>query len=362
MRGRLCCVLSIITMLLCSRPAAADMTVDFGNRFTLLGQFNDGLCRISDGILTGYVDLTGNIVIEPKYADVYDPTEEPGISDMGSPVSFKNKNSILWGFRDSDGTERISPRFYAVREFSEGLAAVSFNNKWGFVDTTGEIVIPMIYNSAESFSQGLAIVDNVYAIDANSNRILRSYNVDGRKGVIYYSAEDRPDEQYLNETDNSIIYGLLGKDSQKEYGKKLTRAEFCILIIHMMARVESDPGNPEFYFDDTDDIDINNAFFMRIVDGIGDRLYAPHREITRQEAAKILFNYADYLSLETKSEKQKLSDRKQFADWAENGIDYAVSRNLMQPEEGAFFPLGNCTKQESIAYIYRLYSLYLNEK
>ena len=48
--------------------------------------------------------------------------------------------------------------FDDVRNFSEGLAAVSIHGKWGFIDRTGEVVIPLIYDVVGDFHKGLAAV------------------------------------------------------------------------------------------------------------------------------------------------------------------------------------------------------------
>ena len=45
-----------------------------------------------------------------------------------------------------------------VKEFSEGLALVSEDDKCGFVDKEGNIAIPFVYDNAWSFSDGLACV------------------------------------------------------------------------------------------------------------------------------------------------------------------------------------------------------------
>lgn len=73
------------------------------------------------------------------------------------------------GYIDKDGQLIIPFEFDAIvageggeslefNDFSEGLAAVSKNDKYGFIDTKGKVVIEPKYDWASSFSNGLAIV------------------------------------------------------------------------------------------------------------------------------------------------------------------------------------------------------------
>ncbi|MCL2456328.1 MAG: WG repeat-containing protein [Defluviitaleaceae bacterium] len=67
----------------------------------------------------------------------------------------------LWGYKDVSGNLIIEPRFAAVRSFSEGLAWVGGNNaeERGYIDLSGNLVIPLpeAYVTGD-FSQGFARV------------------------------------------------------------------------------------------------------------------------------------------------------------------------------------------------------------
>lgn len=52
----------------------------------------------------------------------------------------------------------ISLQFSRVKNFSEGLAAVSIGEKWGFINLENVLVIPAIYQDAKNFKQGKANV------------------------------------------------------------------------------------------------------------------------------------------------------------------------------------------------------------
>ena len=62
------------------------------------------------------------------------------------------------GFIDASGDMVIEARYQGAHDFCEGLAAVRVGDRWGFVDESGELVIPARYFAAGDFSEGLAPV------------------------------------------------------------------------------------------------------------------------------------------------------------------------------------------------------------
>ncbi len=71
-------------------------------------------------------------------------------------VAFREGDS--WGYRRSDGSVAIAPRFDAVGPFSEGLARVRAGKAWGFIDHTGSYLIEPRFEQARHFSGGHAKV------------------------------------------------------------------------------------------------------------------------------------------------------------------------------------------------------------
>ncbi len=84
-----------------------------------------------------------------------------------------------WGFKDTNDTWIIPPKYTIVGNFSEGLARVQITEPspyndceliqeeepsglWGYIDKTGKEVIPLKFRQAEDFYAGLAVVDETY--------------------------------------------------------------------------------------------------------------------------------------------------------------------------------------------------------
>ena len=137
----------------------------------------------------GYIDNSGNIVIEPQFAGAEDFSE-------GLAVVATGRNRLDEGYIDETGKFVIKPRFDKARKFSEGLAAVGFRERWriidgektlvgslhpsytwGYINRTGEYVVEPKYSEADGFSEGLAAVrqpnDKYIFIDRKGKRAIR---------------------------------------------------------------------------------------------------------------------------------------------------------------------------------------------
>jgi hypothetical protein len=99
--------------------------------------------------LHGFMDLTGKVVIQPKFSNAQ------AFHEGLAAVKFSND---LWGFIDKKGRIIVPGRFNEVGRFSEGLARVVVDRRHGFIDKTGKYIIEPTLFSANDFSEGLAAV------------------------------------------------------------------------------------------------------------------------------------------------------------------------------------------------------------
>lgn len=80
-------------------------------------------------------------------------------NDFGEGLAaVRFKSHDSWGFIDKDGKRAISPNFDSVGSFSEGLCPVAINGSWGYIDRKGDEVIERRFDEAGLFSEGLAAV------------------------------------------------------------------------------------------------------------------------------------------------------------------------------------------------------------
>ncbi len=134
--------------------------------------FEDGVARVTEGNNCGYIDIDGMEIV---------PVEYDHVTKFHDDLTRAYKDD-KWVCYDKTGRQLISePLDYnALRDgkftlYSEGLLAVSSENKWGFVNEAGIVVIPLEYDMVNDFSEKYAIVkkDQKYgAIDMQGNIVI----------------------------------------------------------------------------------------------------------------------------------------------------------------------------------------------
>jgi len=137
------------------------------NRRMFSGGFRDGIARFSGDTGTGFVDVTGRVVIP----------ERPGITSSFSygRASVSDEYGLL-GYIDMQGNVVIPTIFQQGFAFVDGLAIVQKDDLWGFIDIDGNVVVPLIYEQVHLFSDGLAAVSNTDGkwgfVDRNGNEVV----------------------------------------------------------------------------------------------------------------------------------------------------------------------------------------------
>ena len=114
--------------------------------------FSEGLAGVQIDGQWGYIDPGGNMVIEPRY-DYAGWMNNYDFHDGMAMVEVDD----LWGFIDIRGDIVVELQYEEMPwPFSDGLACVEVNRKHGFIDTSGEWVIEPVMDTWTNFSEGLA--------------------------------------------------------------------------------------------------------------------------------------------------------------------------------------------------------------
>jgi hypothetical protein len=166
-----------------------------------------GLIAVKVNGLYGFIDYSGNVIIEPEYRSAMMFRE--GLAAVGTQTeSSETDGNILWGFIDSSGRFVIEPEFVEVDSYSdglavvygqaglvsvvdrsgevlfskegaylmpfrEGLAAFRSDDYWGFLDRYGNIVISDEFSVAGNFEGGIAHVQLGYGENARQGFVRR---------------------------------------------------------------------------------------------------------------------------------------------------------------------------------------------
>jgi WG containing repeat len=120
-------------------------------------RFSEGLIAVRRDRKLGYMDLEGNVAIEPRY-------DQGGEFAEGlAAVQLEGH----WMFIDKSGaaTSEFPAGVAFAERLSDGLSLVSVDRdqpgrKFGYVDRKGQWAIKPIWDDAEPFHEGLAYVGN----------------------------------------------------------------------------------------------------------------------------------------------------------------------------------------------------------
>ena len=93
---------------------------------------------------------------------------------------------------------------------------------------------------------------------------------------------------------------------------------------------------------------VNWAAANDIVEGYGNGKFGPKDDITREQMAQILYNYAVFkgYDVSTQGDLSAFNDGEKTSDWALTAMQWAVGTGLMQGYDGNLNPTGTATRAE----------------
>lgn len=147
--------------------------------------------------------------------------------------------------------------------------------------------------------------------------------------------------------------GLFSGMSKNEFGPKLemTRGMF----VTVLSKLDGGELDGELEFIDVD----RNAYYAKpiawaykkgIVGGVGNEMFAPDKEITREELAVMMYNYMQKTGINLPTmlaEFPAFDDADEISPWAENAVRVMRATGLMNGKTGnKFDPKGKATRAE----------------
>ncbi|HOA97560.1 MAG TPA: S-layer homology domain-containing protein, partial [Acetivibrio saccincola] len=143
-------------------------------------------------------------------------------------------------------------------------------------------------------------------------------------------------------------------------GEDIKRADFIILLIKSLGlycEFESNFSDvsPESYYYEY----VGMAKELGITSGVGNNMFKPLEKITRQDmmvltanALKIAGKISD---TGNESDISKFSDKDKIASYAVEGVATLVKKGIVVGSGNIINPLGNATRAELAAIIYKIY-------
>jgi hypothetical protein len=104
----------------------------------------------NSGKQNGFINIKGEVVVEPKYTMVY---------DFQLDLIIVSKNNGFINLLNQEGREIVEDSFSSdvSLSFNDKLAKVKKKSKYGFIDVNGHEVIKCKYSGLERFSCGISV-------------------------------------------------------------------------------------------------------------------------------------------------------------------------------------------------------------
>jgi hypothetical protein len=172
----------------------AGLPKEYNGQYTIIDSNNEFKSILTKGI-AGTMGCSNNLC---SIRQLYD--------DNGNIIRTGSNLGGKYGYVDYQGNLVIDYKFDVANEFTNGLAAVSIDNKLGYINTKGEYVIDSIYP------------DDYWIYPSLNNDLLLLYNDDGE--VVAFNSEGKEvykldsNYSYGNYSEGFVVVGK--KDGDKK--------------------------------------------------------------------------------------------------------------------------------------------------
>lgn len=171
------------------------------------------------------------------------------------------------------------------------------------------------------------------------------------------------DSWAATEVRGAYDWDLIDRSLYGNYKNPIKRDEFCYIVRATIERAKGKnigsviadmgKGGVVSPFTDTTDADVVAMYKLGIVNGTSATTFDPRRNITREEAAKILCGLARTLGEDTSAPTATFADSAKVSDWARSSVNFVADRGIMKGRPSGFDPRNTISIQETILVCYR---------
>ena len=172
---------------------------------------------------------------------------------------------------------------------------------------------------------------------------------------------ERPPVWAALKVNEAIRDHLVPQSMQSGYSQPTTRAEFCSLAVRLYEIVTGREISERTGFSDTNDIDVEKIAGIGIVNGVGNNMFAPDNDLTREQAATLLSRLMIAIGIPPESATARFSDNGAISAWALEAVGQMQASGIMQGEgDNRFDPKGSYTRAQSIYTIKTIYDIVMD--
>lgn len=317
---------------------------------------------------------SNSLTINTEFANIKLPT------NMLSGLDMKGRAEISIGQGDKTKLPEDIRQSIGDRPLIQlNLSIDGQKTPWENPDAPVTVTIPNYKPTALELENPESIV--VWYIDGSGNAIsVANCSYDPETGLVSFKVKHFSDYALVynkvnfdDVINNNWFYKPVSFIAARDITKgteankfspenKLTRGEFIVL---MMRAYDITPHlNIEENFSDA-----GNTYYtsylatarkLGITAGIGDNLYAPNKEITRQETFTLLYNALNVIKELPQGKSGKLlsdfTDEDQIDSWANTAMNQMVESGIVSGSNGKLAPLNTITRAEMAQVLYNLLS------
>ena len=155
----------------------------------------------------------------------------------------------------------------------------------------------------------------------------------------------------------AIAAGIVPDSLQSKYTQATTRAEFCALAVTLYESVYGEITERS-KFTDTNDVNVEKAAGLGIVNGVGDNQFGPEQKLTREQAATMLSRLANAMGKPLAEQPAAFADNANVSSWAADAVGQMQATGIMTGAgDNTFAPQADYTREQSILTMMRLFDI-----
>ena len=334
-------------------------------RFTLPETGAYELTAFDQGIwtTTAYVMAEGAPIPEPV-----EPEPEPEPEPVPEVTWYETPdNGWIYSDAASTGSVTVTDSEGTVQTVYQYPVGTAFSIQSGqMVGGGATVFLTGLYDIVTGEKLAYSLYD--WTLPASGYYKLEAYDSWGGPNTYAYvtagaapvdpePAGDQPSNWAREQVAEAVEAGLVPEALQSKYQTAITRAEFCALAVELYEGEKGEITERASFTDSTDE-NVEKMAGLGVVNGVGDGLFEPDRNLTREEAATILSRLAEAMDCALTDGTPDFADAEEISSWAAGAVARMQNAGVMNGiEDNRFAPEDPYTREQSILTVLRLFHL-----
>ena len=302
---------------------------------SIAGEYGDYFWSFTDAIIVKY-DSNGNVVWKKNFGEHSTASYNSVVGMPGGVIAVGRMNSDAF-----DSGKAL------IIEYDHNGNEIWINTFGGGADDYTSVVMTPYGAVAVGRSWADAFGNNDWADVAGKG---------GTDAVVVKYGVELPSSWALDPITSAIALNIVPSALQSNYTQATTRAEFCSLAVALYETVTGVEIDERVRFIDTSDVNVEKMAAIGVVNGTGDNRFSPNASLTREQAATMISRLADAIGATLASQGPTFNDNANISNWAFDAVGQVQTSGIMGGiGDNMFSPLTDYTREQSIMTMMRLY-------